>query len=434
MMYKTIIPVFLATSTVSAAALRARHAEDTKLSNTNANIVYVTITKTLTATQLPPSSTKHTVLVTVTDYTTVTPPVSTHPSQHVSHSSPVPAPPFSESHLSYGPSSVPKSSCSSTVVAPRPSMIPRPFHETFFSVGTPSIKPTPSSSKSVLVPSAPLRPTPVPSLSHYSVLVPSAPLRPTPVPSHSSAPAKASSSSTPHIIVTPVTPTSSPTGHIVVTPGKPNYTGAGNKPGSGLGGFVFPSAAPEMGSDQVYKAKAAVIDDMRLFTSIPFDAPVATVPFDTPLPAATHPSKKVTSSAPTSTDAAKKVFTNNKASSTHAATPSPHSSGNALESLFSMLPHPRSSSSSHSPSKPSAAPAPSKHSSAPAPGKTVVMGNGPHCPYPYPGEHCGGGSFTTVVSEKATPTPTPTPTPIKQDKKKPEAEATGWCPYPGQKC
>lgn len=107
-------------------------------------------------------------------------------------------------------------------------------------------------------------------------------------------------------------------------------------------------------------------------------------------------------------------------------TPTPTSS----KKIFNLSP-PKSSSSSSSkaPSKTqgvsSSKPTPTdtyredaQTESAPAPsGYVTVIEKGKHCPYPYPGEHCGEEPVTSFVrtTEKVTRT-------------------RGWCPYPGLDC
>ncbi|KAF2474631.1 uncharacterized protein BDR25DRAFT_311089 [Lindgomyces ingoldianus] len=73
-----------------------------------------------------------------------------------------------------------------------------------------------------------------------------------------------------------------------------------------------------------------------------------------------------------------------------------------------------------------------KASSALLVGSTVVIGEGAHCPYPYPGELCGkGAAKTTFVTATKTKAQKPTSPATRKGEK---LESTGWCPYPGQKC
>ncbi|ORY11259.1 hypothetical protein BCR34DRAFT_614747 [Clohesyomyces aquaticus] len=73
---------------------------------------------------------------------------------------------------------------------------------------------------------------------------------------------------------------------------------------------------------------------------------------------------------------------------------------------------------------PVSTPEPSKTTSSTMPaGSFVMIGEGKHCPYPYPNEKCGKGAerttFVTVAKSSVAPT---------------SATTTGWCPYPRQKC
>lgn len=70
-------------------------------------------------------------------------------------------------------------------------------------------------------------------------------------------------------------------------------------------------------------------------------------------------------------------------------------------------------------SKPSSSTTPlSPSSTSAAPVGSIVLGEGPHCPYPYPGEHCRTkGTFTTLVT-----------------KAKEAPKSKTWCPYPGREC
>ncbi|KAF2280929.1 uncharacterized protein EI97DRAFT_497650 [Westerdykella ornata] len=52
---------------------------------------------------------------------------------------------------------------------------------------------------------------------------------------------------------------------------------------------------------------------------------------------------------------------------------------------------------------------------------TTLVREGPHCPYPYPGERCGSSATMFVTVTKTV-------------EYKKETETGDWCPYPGQRC
>ncbi|KAH7132059.1 hypothetical protein B0J11DRAFT_577008 [Dendryphion nanum] len=123
-----------------------------------------------------------------------------------------------------------------------------------------------------------------------------------------------------------------------------------------------------------------------------------------------------------------KFFTPIPKSSSQAPPPPPSSNTNAEKDK----PTPTSKASltpKHPGSKEAPKSEPTPTQSAEPTGHTTVIGEGPHCPFPYPGEHCSKKPLTTFVTEKPFVTNTKT-----EEGKKPKETATGWCPYPGQKC